>query len=380
MVRLINISILLIFSLIVSPAIHAFTPNYSIKLSNPYSDFESNGDLLYSLNHFSHQVHPTTAVELSSSIGITMFLSYISHEMGHINVGQRYGKVSTIFPYFRKEIHYIPTVEQYIQETAAGPNQQELSAHIFWKKSLSNTDFHTSFGFLLNKLTDGIYFFLTKDIEYWDRGFDAPYDYYNVFGDFNFYISLLNRSGIKITKESLLSDILIADLLTVSVWDHFGYWHQALLGNPKASYTPTTLSFDRYKISMPYISSFLADNGLFILGSVLILRSDDNKPFLELTLGFPSPWFSKNKVHTNHFGIIYTFKLTDFLLLEPFVAYDYDTDKQVFNGRSAGLRIYQTFNEDVGLTYQLETNQNDIIENQIKHKANGFQLSLKLDL
>lgn len=368
--------ILLLLFLTVTPCYsYTATPNFKLKLNNPYEDFTSNSYLLFSLNNYFNQRHSGSLWDKTMSMSITSFMSFIAHEMGHLYVGRKFGTVESDFPYATKKSRYIPTTDQYILETSAGPNQQELSAYIFWKNSTFKSNFHNSYAFLLNKLTDIGYQTLLYNVNYWDRGYTAPYEHYNVFGDFKFYTTLLNRNNINITRQSLLIDNLIADALSVPVWDHLSFWYNSLWDD-SSNYSPTILKFNNTLITPPLLSLYMHPEGTYYIASTLLFKESDKNKISEINIGFPSFWNNYNKIKQYRIGGQYYLKLSEKYTLIPFIHINWNERK--VNGSSSGIKIKDRINKHLTIQYQVKKHQNDIFENDIQHRYNGWELSILL--
>jgi hypothetical protein len=361
-------SILLSFLTIFLLNNNAISVELSLFLNDPYSNFESNTELLYSTNELIlNSPCPKTYKKMTPnnflSIGATSFITFVAHEMAHLHVGRLYGRVDSGWPHITKEARYIPTDDQYSEETAAGPNQQEYSAYVYWKRFRNETNPNNSYLFLLNKLTSLGYFSLFRNVDYWNRGYPAPYEHYNTFGDHNFYLVLLNRNGINMTKNQMQFDLLLTSIANISAWDHFAYWYSYTFDNNHSVFKGSSLG----DISYPFFSYYLTTNGPYINTSVLVGEN------LELNYSFPPKWFNQSTVNTYRLGGSYLFEINKLFSIE---SYGFVSYRETASLSYVGTKLQHSINNDLKMAYQIEWIKNDIIEKKIKHKNNGLSLSL----
>lgn len=354
---------------------------YDIRLADPFKDFDANTALDYALIKGINQLTPQPYIPFwhhTFIMGTTMFVTYMSHEMAHIHVGRLYGDTYAQFPFYTKEFLYVPTVEQYTQETAAGPNQQELNARYYWRRTLQDTDFDRSFGYLLNKLTSPVYFLFTKDIQYWDRGFKPPYDDYNVFGDHNFYVELLNRQGLPLTKSQLLSELVFSNLLTVSNWEHLAYWWTNLAGG-KPQYGPLRLELGAYTFRPPLVALLLLGNGPYYCLTTAITSSSECEQALLLEVGLPAGLWARSASQEQFVGLRQQIGITPHLTFEPFATLSHNGASGRLTLSRYGCGLRNELVDTLWLYMEYSFNDHDLISTQVKHLGQGSALSFGLE-
>lgn len=350
---------------------------YTIPLTDPFKASRANTQLFYSLDRFSSQiVSANFSCEFIRNpliISSTLFTTYVSHELGHVRVGNLYGRTYNEFPYYNKQFLYTPTDEQYLFETAAGPNQQEQNARWAWEQTFYTSDYQRSFNFLLNKLTSPVYFFFTRNLNYWNRGFSAPYAYYNVFGDHNFYIKLLNRMGNSTGKSELLQEIFLTNFLSAANWSHWRYWGALTLGTP-AEYSPALFTLGNTTMTYPLISLYLLETGPYY--QVSFLGETQSGDRLGADLGFPGGVFTTSTEKNIFLALDRLFILNDTVSCKPSLTCMYNSTSGSFSLSRYGLDTGWRVTKSWSLHTALEMNNHDWMATKVRQQANGVSLQV----
>jgi hypothetical protein len=343
---------------------------------NPYRHVDNNSYLLQVMNRY--VVHQWTDSFLSETVMVSFF-TFVSHEMGHLRASLSHGDIYSPFPHIIKSVSYIPTNEQYLEETIAGPNQQEQNAFIQWSSMSGNPDRYESYGFLLNKLTDLGYLLLTTGTQYWDRGYSAPYESYNVFGDHNFYLKLLENKGVVLSRTGLLLDMLFTDIASLAVWDHFGYWWNQSFGDQKALYRPSIIEVGEHRFRAPYLEYFLTPEGGFVLGYLQSVYSEVDGEFIRFSMGGGLRLFNSSKVPITQVGVRVPVLYGEYLKSYASVGISVKEGALDVDGMSVDLGLELIITSDMRGLIRMIYNDNDYVESTVKGNARYLRVELGLD-
>lgn len=332
------------------------------------------------------------------SLWLNSMLRFYSHEVAHEYVYRRHGiamKNSLDFNHWKSS--YLPGIyypaweqrtvdpsrlsaEDLISATVAGLNQDELNAKAMWSTSFRRNEFsfYDAQAYLLTKV---------RDVEYIRRSGseEAPFapgqqihqlhhDVYaetpHLFDDVNLYRLALFNNGITISNRQLLQRALLADALSWHTWETLyamaAYWIQG-----RASSTVFSWSIHPHlTVSPPLFSHYMTPEGSFINSTYRIKYHQQR---LQLELGALIGFQRLHSMQRYRLGFhLLEIRVTPLWHVQPRL-YVNGRSGFHFDGFSIGvdqtLSVFQT----MALLVDVEYNHNDLFENLLKFKDNGWQ-------
>ncbi|MDZ7371018.1 MAG: hypothetical protein ONB12_07610 [candidate division KSB1 bacterium] len=373
----------------------------TVELRDPRGSFEANSHLWEALNYGFSRAWSTTdgRLKLSRSFVPRLFLlgaflwsnsmlRYYSHEIAHEyiyrndgfkfsgkpNLSRWTGTYLPIFyyPRWEKQPNDLQKYDddQLLFAVTAGLNQDEWNARTLWRRELDEkSDYYSAAGYLLTKFRDVAYL-LTAGSE--ERPFasgqslaqlsqrvynEAP----NLYDDVNLYrLSLINK-GITLTNAELLRQNLAADLLSTKTWESlYVLGRFAFTGDKSSIKLPVQLN----------VTYFLTAAGGFYQAEIPLHVFAH--PAI-LSLGKPAS--RRDFLRRIRIGIeAYPIALAPKLQIAPFGWWTFDS----IHGGAAGAQIQYGTPQRLAPWLRLSFAKDDLVENHVKGKKNGFELTFGL--
>ncbi|MBS3113874.1 hypothetical protein J4448_02110 [Candidatus Woesearchaeota archaeon] len=394
-----------------------------INFDNPVTNSESNTNAWYSAQQVIGKVSDHAGIDwgldnnLLGRIGIlglqaslSEALNMSSHELAHTRTGKGYGPYKSSFSLksidwprnFSKEFKYVPTLEQRLEEVVAGLNQDELNAFTLFRYSTlfgNKLNFDEGIAHLQSKFWDVLYNLRSREIS----GSECnPSQFYRI-GDVSAYICSLNMKGIDFSKKDHLVQALLADLLSAQTYDSFRAVYEYLRTGQR-SIKPTVFEIKGIAMTPPLISHYLTSNGSFY--DIISIMNPNGENPVELNFGMSVPVKSKPvktlrivsdkgkgfrveevsekyepqyhlrigaEYHNIRLG-----KSENAPRISPFMYLTMRYDPLRYSGISAGTEFNVPISPRFELTGKADYSRNDIMENTVKGKNEGFNFSVGL--
>lgn len=361
-----------------------------LDLSGPMDDAESNARLWLSLNQLfgkgsdlSAERHgwdgrPEGRIGQLLALGyLNLLIGYYSHEFGHARVDRALGPYewsidlrdwSMGWPVYHGYGCRSTDSSEEIRSVAGGLNQEEYDAYLMHEKTLQSISFDEGFAFICRKLSD-----VTYDT-YADFNPDVDHE-----GDVWRYKRCLSKRGIHLSDEAFLLQAVIADLLSVKLWDSFRALRNYAMRGERTTRC-TTFNLRGVEITPPLVNFYMTPDGGFY-NFVCFLNPAGRKP-VEIALGTDVDFIGDGKLDRLRVGAEYN-DLRPWVM-EPcprigvFAYLDVDRSDLGRRGLSAGVDISCPVTEKSTFVGRYEFNTNDVVENVAKGKKNGSRISLGL--
>ncbi|MBI5066103.1 hypothetical protein HZA97_07745 [Candidatus Woesearchaeota archaeon] len=381
-------SLVLATSFFIPSSVEAQTINspqreLKIDFNNPITNFEANSNDWYSSDQVvgkgSDYLYKnwknnfgTRTLALLADNELTHLLKFASHEFGHVRAAKRYGDMTVAYHWnspfdlnknFIKLFRYEPDLEQSLDASTAGLNQDEYSSYLTFRNNLDQLSVHDGLSFLMNKWYDDFYI-LTGPSE--EEG-----------GDPDSYIFFLNEKNINLTEGDYFAQAFLADALTMQTYDSIEVVLGYLIDGHSTVKRPTRMYLKNIIVTPPIVNAYLTPEGTFYNMSSIVDALGKNP--VELSFATPVNFIGDGKVETYRGGgQVNNLKLGNFKL-SPF--YYVDTDLS-FNhtGYNAGLQINKPLRKNVDLRLKVEHNKKDLLENVVKGEKDGWNAVLGVDI
>ncbi len=272
--------------------------------------------------------------------------------------------------------------DELILATVGGLNQDEINAARNWRAVSDRgvLSFYDSQAYLLTKLRDVQYILQSgSDERPFAPGMRTDQLHRAVavrtphlYDDVNLYRLALLNNGFDITNDQLLKRSLLADALSWRTWESF-YALFAYLFRGRAAVP--VVSFRRYGLAItpPLISHYLMTDGSYFNVSLDAAVGEHRLNFaFGAVIGFDAS--QKQGVR---FGVASgAVHLTDRWATAPFLFLN--RRRQKFSGISLGLRNSLLLTQRLSLLVDFEYNRNDILQNGVQLKKDGFYSTIGL--
>ncbi|MBU4502910.1 MAG: hypothetical protein KKA79_10020 [Nanoarchaeota archaeon] len=352
-----------------------------LNFENPITNVEANSNAWYSTNQIFGKFNDLLGEELElddhplGRIGLLALAFYrskwiglSSHEFAHIRVGQKFGEYPWDFEMnsffnignnWSKRFEYYPTDEELMQERIAGLNQDEHNAYTLTKNNLDNLTFDNAMVFLRSK--------------FWDLKYNINSGEEKNVDDVEEYIRLLNKKEINLSKKEFLVHSLLADLAS-SPDSIRTLWNYIINGDR----TTERMKLDvlGVEFTMPLVNHYLTPDGSYFNITFTCLNGENP---IEINIGTDVDFLGGGEVdHLRLGGQYNNLKLIDkeqFPTLSPFIYIN--TDKSFdYKGFSIGTEADLAIFDTLSLTGKFDYSKNDIMENTVKGKEEGFNFYL----
>ncbi|PIN80635.1 hypothetical protein COV11_03680 [Candidatus Woesearchaeota archaeon CG10_big_fil_rev_8_21_14_0_10_30_7] len=353
-----------------------------LDLQNPVTNFEANSNYWYSADQIvgkgSDVLYENWKNNLATKGGAffldwyaTHFFRFLTHELGHVREGKRYGEFKTGWDgnhwvdfnqNFIKEYQHEHTDEQFFQAAISGLNQDEHNSYMTFKNNLDRLSVHDAFCFLSNKW---------YDVDYIMTGPPAEEG-----GDPANYIERLNDKGINLELRDYFLQAIVADTLSLQTWDSL-----EVIGDYLAfgatSKKPFMFRLGRTLFTPPLINHYLTTKGSFY--NITSIINPNNSQSTELSFATPVNFIGDGKVDKYRLGGQLNNIPVGKYQFSPFY---YVTTNTKFNheGYSAGFELKKQLNKSVDFRVKLEHNDKDLLENSVKGEREGFNVVLGFDI
>ncbi len=201
---------------------------------------------------------------------------------------------------------------------------------------------------------------------------DDPYNYY-AFG----WKEGMNLKGIELSKKELFFQALIADAFSIKTYDSAMSLYNYIVKGERNT-KPFTFKLGRTEITPPQISHFLTKDGSFYDTNAFFNIA--GKMLFEANLGTDVDFIGHGKVrHLRTGGQLHM--LNKGISIRPFL-YLNSTRGKVFayKGIASGLEMAIGDPDVFEIFAKIGFHENDLIENDIKGKPNGVDLSVGFNI
>ncbi|MFH1801562.1 MAG: hypothetical protein ABH804_01875 [archaeon] len=299
--------------------------------------------------------------KFSSLAYLSMGNEILSHEFAHGEAGKRGGNYSWTFNLkdplslsknFKKRFRYVPTDKQLLDERKAGLIMDSFDLENLFKNWDTEISPYEANSFLLSRK-------------------NTPYNLFSQepkqLDDVEEFVRLLNKKGIKFSKEDHLKQALFADIFSVATWDSIWTIANYLIGGEKSNEL-STFKINNNEYTFPNIAYYLTDKGGWYNATVIANPKDANKRF-SVSFGFPANYIiGAGEEDTCRIEISgKNVRLNDRVSLKPSVALNSN------GGGSIGLDANINLSNRVILSFKNNYSQDDMLQQRILGKGNGLE-------
>ena len=302
---------------------------------------------------------------------VSEFSEYYAHELGHDRIGKLYGDIKyslDLTNWRRGYPEWVHTMQQnnittkmIVAATVAGPNQDELNAS--WV--IDRTNEHMSIGQGLNYLPNKF-----KNLLYNIAFRDYIPDSFGPQGDIRTYVDWMRQIGYeRYFFKSHLQQAFITTMLSSRTWDALrSVYYYSLYGIPNIEVI--RIEAGDWVIIPPQLGLFLTTKGTFYSINTRMTYRDVT---FNLNYGTDVDSIWGGEVHTSRIGgKIESLPFYHFAF-SPYAYLDFSNDGSNNYGYTIGVESQLgLFDERLQLGLKCEFNKDDIIENIVKTKENGF--------
>jgi hypothetical protein len=353
----------------VSIAYEANAKDYTVKtqkrvleldIDHPFATPQSRAKTTYSANQLTDYVlnkslSDSLPKRLAKSVAdayLKYLTAYISHEAGHEgkDLSLQADLRKTLTPKVAPTKKSLDTPEKRIKYFSAGLNQNTLNSSLIWENGQRHKNFDDT-GFLFNSLYGAFY---TPDEGTRSSG--------NTLNDLEAYCDALEEKGIRENPSRLKARSQIASALTLqnyaSIWNALNYTL-----NGKTNTDPLTFKIKDTEITPPIFSHFLTQKGSYLQSDTFLNPKGKNP--IKISAGVQD-----DKLRAG--AKLYDLKATDKLSFNPYIYVD------TSGGHSIGSDLEYSLSENLSLTAEIQTNKNDVLENETFEKGNGINITAGL--
>jgi len=353
-----------------------------LDFQNPIENFEANSSLWFTANQIAGKGNDLLGIKCGldenllgriALLSLDFYTDHIttitSHELSHIREGKESNIYSVKFELnsfdftqnFPGRFKNTPTIEQDLREKIAGLNQNEYNSYILFKNNLDTLTFDNGITFLVTKFLDSYYNLSNRHKA--DEG------------DVKQYIALLNQKDINLSRKEYLAQTLIADLLSFYTYDSLSSIGNYLLTGERTT-DVTPLNIGSTELTPPLINHYLTTNGSFY-NITTVINPQGEHP-LELSLGTDIDFIGDGNVDRLRFGGQYhqinLGKGKHAPKISPFVYCNFNKSFDP-KGISLGTELAIPLTKSSYISIKADYDKNDILENRIKGKDNGFNIT-----
>lgn len=298
---------------------------------------------------------------------LSSFLKFLSQEFGYIREGKKYGDFNVSLNFrknglLRKQFNYYPTTDEYLNYISGGFNNNEYDSYLLYKNSTNELTFDKAMSFLVTKLANLDNYFSFRFEEYKKAG--------------KVYVDTLKLKGINLSDNDFFTQSILADLFSLHTWYSI-IAVKNYISNDNKIYQVPMLKLGRVELTPPLINHYLTNRGGFY--NLTSIINPNSKHSLELSLGTSADFIGAGEVDVFRTGLKYNNLLSNKLKLSPFLALT-SNKKTRSNNFSYGIEAKLKLLKNTSLLFKTEYNKNDILENEIKGKNNGWSTSFGISI
>ena len=354
-----------------------------LDMANPVTDVEANANAWLSANQFLGGLSDYLGIKkgldntLLGRIGLlglnhtlSHHLTHTSHEFGHVRVGEEIGSYEWRFEpnslftpddNWTKTLNTYPTNNQRMEKAVAGLNQNAYNAQVMFKNNKNQITPDNAASFLS-----------THSWGLWYNAglINSPPTQSN---DVDNYIRLLNKKGIPTKKSDHLTQEVLAKALSI----------MPILDNARAIYDylktgnritkPTVWKWGETEFTPPLINLYLTPKGGFFNATSFVNPSGEHP--IEMNIGMDADPIGKGEVNTLTVGGQYNnFKLINNFMIHPHASIDLERKSLKPKGFSAGVGLELRISDNAAITTDIRYSEDDIMENTVKGKDNGYNI------
>jgi hypothetical protein len=304
--------------------------------------------------------------EVGTTLTLDSLFYAISHELAHKRSANEVGIRTTVdIKPFRygllssgdTEFQYVPpdvTLAERAMVSAAGVNQGQLNATETWRRTRNGACVTDDISYIYNRLAlvaQG-WRFDTRD------------------NDISHYVTFLNTQGLNVSHDTLKRNSVAMSILDVPLWEAFCHLSDFLIEG-RRRHEPFRVDLGNgWSLHPPHVESYLAGQGEFVNATASL--SSDGGFWVHLSLGSDLDATQKLALLDLRRAGIWVVIPAGPVTVSPFVAIDTDSRLHDCRGRAIGSELRVPLFEQVGIEATVMNARNDLIENTIKDRRNGW--------
>ena len=387
-----------------------------LNLADPLMGYEANSNLWYSMGQALGRLsdHLEIVDGLGQNAGGRVLLTvlafyvgrgtqYYSHEVAHEFEVREHGLSSGLsvdwgdwgpgWPRYVQPVFYDNDVyydaladDEVLRVPLDGLNQDEFNGAQSWRRAVlqNRTDMHNAAAFLLLKLNDFRYVLsvgLDDNRPAWTGGSVREVNQYawyaGCWNDPDLYTLHLYNRGIDLTKTDYLVQVAIADFLSWHTWENLAMVCRYVGSGRRVAEPKTWQLSDKVALTPPLVSVYLTPRGTFYDIGTFVNPTSPHPLFLSFGTDVDS--IGDGEVDRLRLGAQYYDLGRGRWRWAPFAYVDM-SEAQGYEGVSLGTEGNIRLSSAVELSFKLEYNENDVIENTVKGKDDGLSLALGVDV